>query len=680
MNTMTNTHHLAIEQAKPHNKTLQFIGIALFSILLTLSCTQKSKLEQAESQTLPNKENRTLEHAIALEARAKMPDYLLRNQLLLQAAYIYMSNRQVHKAKELIQSINPDAFDKNQLAIFNLLNAKLFQYRGEIDSALEIINQNINSDILALDIQFIISNDKANMLLQKGAYLESVKERIYISPLLNKDDKNINNTAIWKTLSLLTKEEIDKHLADNKDQNLQDWLELAYINKAYQHDIEKQNHALQLWMDKTDNNELKKNLPQTIQSIKEALKNRPQKIAILLPEAGLYAKSADAIRRGFLSQHYRSLQENTFNPELLFFNTEPENLKNRYKKEETLSNSLATLLEEKITNEKKDPEQTHTENLEPKPALSVTLSEKEQIERGFLLTYKDTEKHKPDLIIGPINKEFIELLNTEEQIKTPTLALNYTDTQENKHKQLYQFGLAPEDEIDFIINQAKIRNYKNAAILAPDNAWGERLASSFKARWQSAGGKVVSTVNYENTKNISKVVENMLNIDLSEKRFRKLYWYSEGEALFHSRRRKDIDFIYLVSSPEHARQIIPIFSFHDASDIPVFSTSNVYSGHYSVNDKDLNQLFFSEIPAMVNPGQAMGNTWHNQDYRYKRLIAMGVDSYDLSIRLNILKTSENNSLFGKTGTLSMDNNQRIKREPVLVQFQNGHIKLQAGSF
>lgn len=628
----------------------QKILILSFSIFFILNCSQQTLKQEDNSYIPPDNQQSMLDGNLLLE-KAENASANQKNKLFIQAAYVFIKNNAFNQAEEILARVETKELNNELDAFFYSQKAEILISQQLPKQAIDLIESKVNINKIDIKGQILITEIKSKALFQNSQYIESINELIFISPLLDPQHKKYNNELIWKTLTLLSLENISQALKTTNDPNLLAWLELANINKAYQHDIELQSQKLDEWIIKNKDHDANDALPETLKQIKIALKNRPKKIAVFLPESGPLAKSSDAIKRGFLNNYYRALEKGSFTPEINFYDTSDENLEKVY---------LSSLT--KRLNDSSDKPVVDDEKF---------INKKEQ---GFLISYQNAIDSGADLIIGPLSKNYIDLLQKEKNINTPTLTLNYGSSLNAPTKNnIFQFGLAPEDEIEFIAKQARLKTYQNVAILAPNSDWGNRLSESFKEVWEKKGGSVVSQKSYESTKELTKIIEQMLNIDQSEQRFKRLYWYSEGKAHFNARRREDIDFIYLVSTPEMGRQIAPTFTFHNASDIPVYANSTIYSGEYNISDKDLNGIMFTDLPAIININD-FKNVWHNQDPRYKRLIAMGMDTYDLSVRLNILKISQQNKMYGQTGILDISENLRINREPTLAKFFGSNTK------
>ncbi len=95
----------------------------------------------------------------------------------------------------------------------------------------------------------------------------------------------------------------------------------------------------------------------------------------------------------------------------------------------------------------------------------------------------------------------------------------------------------------------------------------------------------------------SEKISQLLAVDASDERKKALRALT-GEAIeFESRRRQDVDFIFLSALSQAGRQIKPTLAFYYASDLPVYATSHIYSGEPAkTRDQDLNGISFTSMP------------------------------------------------------------------------------------
>jgi outer membrane PBP1 activator LpoA protein len=270
----------------------------------------------------------------------------------------------------------------------------------------------------------------------------------------------------------------------------------------------------------------------------------------------------------------------------------------------------------------------------------------------------------------------------QESLAVPTLGLNYALPAANDS--LFQFSLAPEDEAREVAERAWLEGYAQAAILVPNNRLGERLNLAFTERWQELGGIVVSESHYLDDKNdFATPIKDLLNISDSERRQRRVRQLLGDKVEFIPRRRQDIDFVFLAANPRQARLIRPQMKYHHAGDLPLLGTSHLYGGRKNrPQDRDMDDILFCDMPWTLNaPSAKQGlkqlNTTALKPHRgqLQRLLAMGIDAYQLVSLLPMLEAYPYERYQGETGTLRVAEGRRIGRRLQWAQFERGIAKL-----
>ncbi len=144
---------------------------------------------------------------------------------------------------------------------------------------------------------------------------------------------------------------------------------------------------------------------------------------------------------------------------------------------------------------------------------------------------------------------------------------------------------------------------------------------------------------------------------------------------FEPRRRHDTEFIFLAARPAQGRQIRPQLRFHYAADLPVFSTSAIFSPG-TANNKLLDGVSFADMPWMIDPdllqGQlsdAINRVWPSLAAR-GRLFAMGFDAYRMVPMLHRGSFGDQ-QIPGMTGTLWLDSDRRIRRDLQWAEISGG---------
>ena len=286
-------------------------------------------------------------------------------------------------------------------------------------------------------------------------------------------------------------------------------------------------------------------------------------------------------------------------------------------------------------------------------------------------------------IIGPLDKGAIATLTQQPELPVPTLGLNYAAPAANDR--LYQFSLAPEDEAREVAERAWQAGHTQAAVLVPNNPLGERLTSAFTERWHELGGNVVSESRYQNDKNdFATPIKMLLNISDSERRERRIRQLLGERVEYTPRRRQDIDFVFLAASPRQARLIRPQMKFHHAGDLPLLATSHLFGGkHNRAQDRDMDDILFCDMPWTLNAPSTRQELKHQHTVEFKphggqlqRLLAMGIDAYQLVPLLPVLESHPYEHYRGESGKLRVAEGRRIDRRLQWARFERGIAKLQ----
>ena len=422
---------------------------------------------------------------------------------------------------------------------------------------------------------------------------------------------------IWLALTSLQDEELDKLAEEADSYEMRGWIELARIYQVDQFSIRSQLDSIVQWRRIWASHSAAARLPAPLIELQMTWENRPKHIALILP---LQEATGNAIQEGFLSAYYQSLSVSRDVPQISVFD----------------STGLADIND----------------------------------------TFDQAVASGADLIIGPLNKKLVNQISERIEIPVPTLALNYTD-EDRLAENLFQFGLAPEDEISQVINLAWEAGYRNAAVIMPDNLDYQRLEKFFSETWTNQGGQVVSSARFIGDSGYAEVIKRLMAIDSSEARAEKLLdLLPRLNMEFTPRRRSDIDFIFLVANPRQGRQLKPTLAFYFAGDIPVFSMPSVYDGQENqTGNRDLDGIIFTDAPWVLNPTHQLRDEV-NTNLRQaqgplQRLRAMGIDSFRLYPRLKQFSNNSISSVSGTTGVLTMSENRRIHRSLTTARFEDG---------
>ena len=549
-----------------------------------------------------------------------------KSQFYLRAAMAYWLANQAAESTETITQIDLSTLNNVQRLDLAILKANIALYNHQPQQAITLLAVfDLDIAVEQQQIQALEIKIKAYDALDKQ--VDKAVSLIALSPLLAPGKQAQNQDEIWLSLMSLNTQTLDLLNPGTPPAINSGWFALAYIVKTYERNPNAFVVALEDWQRNYPNHPADKRHYQ--QALKAAiyLPDTVTDIAVLLPDSGPYKPAADAIKQGILAAHF--------------------NANSRIK--------LHFL-----------PIDTNVQT----GASNVWQQ------------YQQAVAQKADIVIGPLSKKSIQVLADADDLTIPVLALNRVDATYQKAN-LFQFGLAPEDDAIAVANYATAQGFERALVLSANNAWGKRIAGAFEQQWADNEGVLLNRGQYDESKSdFAAIIKPLLSLDESEKRYQHLKQTTRQKFEFEPRRRQDIDFIFLAAKPLKARQIAPQLKFHRSGRVPIIATSHAYTGaEDSQQDVDLNGVVINDIPwvfsdlATNDPSYtALQNADLEHFDRFIRLYALGADSYRLIDKINVLSSDPDVSYSGATGTLSINENGHVHRITPWGVFRQGKLK------
>lgn len=543
------------------------------------------------------------------------------NQLLLNQAQQAINDNEFDDADRALQQLQQRQLNKHEKIDFALISAELHLLLQEpVFADLFLVDIADEMSTASLDQEIRYGQLRSRWHEANGQYLAAARNRDLQSAKLSGDLAQLNHELIWRDLLLLNEEELLKWTSQQDNTQFGQWVDLALISRNSRLTIDEQLLAVEQWQQANPKHPASLNLPGRLNRLQEIAENRPEQIALLLPLSGALANTGNAIRDGFMAAYYESLNKGFKVPTIKIY----DSVKNA-----DVNNA-----------------------------------------------YAQAQFDGAQWLIGPVEKPLVQGLSERENLPLPTLALNYSDRNDNSTSpaNLFQFGLAAEDEAKQIADKAWQDGKRNALAFVPVGSWGERVYQAFEQRWLELGGTINEKRFYPDRKDFNPEVRALLNVTDSQKRYQNMRQLLRQNTEFEPRRRQDADWLFLVALPQQARQIKPTLAFNFASDLPVYSTSHVYSGEPNPSkDRDLNGIIFCDTPWLLQYSalyQQVERATKGQG-KYARLYAMGVDAFRVLPYLHQLEVSPNSQVFGSTGALQVDQDRRVVRRTECTVFKGG---------
>jgi uncharacterized protein len=567
-------------------------------------------------------ETGSINYYLTLAANLQSPDAEL---YLLRAAAIALEAADTDTAAAILAGVAVEP--GMPLAIQTELimtRARIALLRNEPQTTLVLLNGAPFAQPNQLDnpARVAASRLRAEALMALGQYLAAAREHTRLATLLSPDDAAANNNRIWEILTAAPASSLDarSNLIDSYE--LRGWLELITLINARQDNIEQQVETVSQWQARWNQHSAAARLPAALAYAVDLLRTRPQRIALMLPQGEAAGR---AVYEGFMAAYYDAVSQQQQVPEVIIFDT------------------------------------TGIADVWP--------------------AYQQLALSGVDLIVGPLRKDSVRDLQRRESLPVPTLALNYGDEGLRNATNLFQFGLAPEDEIRQIARNAWQAGHRSAAVLTASGDEFRRLQQLFVNAWQSLGGEVVSLAGYGNPASYSETIKQLTSINASEARASALLGTLPRTAMeFTPRRRQDIDFIFLQSNPVEGRQLKPTLGFHFSGDIPVYAMPAIFDGQMTANsNRDLNGISFLDAPWLLDDRDPLQRQtlqiWPDSPSPVRRLRAMGVDAFRLHARIAQMANFPGISIPGATGVLSMRSDGTIARELSSARINDGTVEL-----
>lgn len=465
---------------------------------------------------------------------------------------------------------------------------------------------------------------RADIFTQTGHHFEAARQRIQLDNLLDVSEQENNHNRIWESLNMLSPLALDTLRNSSANITTSGWLDLAWLVKTAGQHGDRLSLALKDWQGRYPQHPGVTYILPTLQTLDDIPQETPTHIALLLPLEGRFANAARAVRDGFLSAYYAGQQQDDISLRIYSVN----------------ANNVNTVYDRAVSN-------------------------------------------GASMVVGPLDKDALLTILTRTEFSVPVLTLNDIPGAELPAN-VYSFALTPEDEARQVAEYAWLDGHSRGIALYPQGRWGERVIEAFRQRWLELGGELVEDSSYvAEGRDFATPIRNLLNVDESRGRHKSLQRLLKENIKFQMRRRQDIDFVFLAAYPKQARQLRPQFDFFNASNLPVYATSHVYSGMVNAKaDRDMNGIIFGDMPWTLNKQagklplrDAVERNWGKDRTAYSRLFAFGVDAWQLIPNLERLSRYRFARLAGGTGSLRIDEYNRVQRGLSWASFHAGKPRL-----
>ena len=620
------------------------LGIVVLAIILAAACDTvppRPDTDDSEATRVARGHMQAGEYLPAAQAYLRLAEASAGDPALsyrLDAASAFVLAHRPEAARQILNDTSGRSLSRDLQVRRNLVEAQLALFERRPEDALARLAAPPAEDAPA-DLKARFHSVRADALEATGEHIQSARERVQLELLVTGGVAlNENRRRIWESLTQLSPKVLEaEHIPPPS--TLGGWIELAAIGGSTVTDPNALGQAIALWQHRYPGHPAGESIVPMLIDDSYIAWAPARAVALLLPFEGKFAKAADAVRDGFMAAWFAD------------------------------------------------------SDIDTRPTVVVRDTSSGDV-RGI---YDRAVEEGADFVVGPLKRAAVTQLATSGGLPVPTLTLNHADDSSGVGAStasepginaaagepkggLYQFALSPESEARLVAEFAWFAGHNNAAVLAPVGTWGDRVATAFANAWEELGGTVVEVQSYLNDgSDMSTPVRNVLNVDESNARYRSLKQVLGTDVKQETRRRKDVDFVFMAAFPRQARQLRPQLEFHQAQDLPVYSTSHIFSGIVDAEaDRDIDGVVFGDMPWVLDPAASGGDLrrdveslWPDSLSTFVRLYAFGADAYHLVKELGKLRAQQYAEFQGVTGNLSLNENNQIDRRLMWARFSNG---------
>ena len=271
---------------------------------------------------------------------------------------------------------------------------------------------------------------------------------------------------------------------------------------------------------------------------------------------------------------------------------------------------------------------------------------------NFIFLLKDSLDNKPyDLCLNRFaNKDTLIISDFDNQ----SMPNNYKNFLINRNDDKYEL-------------LRLMSSYSNYAMIIDNEVTGDKY--EIGEFWKKEFNKeIIGFSTFNETESSQVIFSNLLLLDQSLKRKRKLSRTISKDLEHKIRTRKDIDALFLSVNTLEARSLKPALDYNYFEGMDVF-LANDWEGdvQFLKTDKDLEGVISIDIPFMLpSPLPNDLKSFKNRS----RNFAIGYDAFEIVLLLKGTRNSNRTTYKGLTGKITFVNNV-IERKSTIFRIKNG---------
>jgi outer membrane PBP1 activator LpoA protein len=584
--------------------------ITLIVLILAAACA-----EQPVQQRQPTISTPTTDGSIEIIASPiEAPEYAA----LLAEAGTLLQQRQLLQAASILRDIDASKLAVQAQAEKVHLETELLYLQGKSELALQQLQRVLPQlDDITPELHWQLQHWQLRLLLNHSGSMAAARQAhsLLESPAGDQHQEYLSQ-FIWTNLNRCTGEELQSQSQQKGSSNWRGWLELALLATHVTDSPDVQIAELDWWRQRFEDHPAQEGLPGGLDLLPQLAQEAPRHIALLLPLSGVLEPTGRAILDGFLATQYESRRQGW-------------------------------------------------------PAIELTVIDSTRYDDANE-SYNAAVASGAQLVIGPLRQEQLDLFQPSGPLPVPLLTLDWLD---RDIPAVWQMALNPDDEARQLARLAFAGDARHALLIRPQGDWGDDVSDALLEQWQALEGTVQAIATFSGQADYSSSLKAALNLAQSQQRATRIQQLMGETVEFSPRRRRDVDVIFLLANePRDARSLKPLIAFHYAADLPVYSTSHIFSGRADPQrDRDLNGIKLVAMPWVIGGAESSSKSLYEggADATQAGLHALGADAFLMYWRLPQLAVSPDNVYRGQTGLLHMDQQGRLHRELVPTVMRGG---------
>jgi len=280
------------------------------------------------------------------------------------------------------------------------------------------------------------------------------------------------------------------------------------------------------------------------------------------------------------------------------------------------------------------------------------------------------QKYKTSLIVFLTDELSASLDNNclNKIFRLRTVLIDTADSSRINQQSQIVLNFNKKKDYRSLLEYARNKGSNNALIIDEKGTSDKAILSEI---WKELEGNVLDSYT-SSSKSSQNLLSNILLIESSKERSRKLSRALSTPLESFPRRRKDVDSIIMSVSLKRARSLKPQLEYNFGESLSVYLLPNWDNQTFNIQKElDLEGIVLIDLPWMLN---SRATFIHELPLKRNRNFASGFDAYDISLLISNPQSSNYFKYIGMTGEL-VYKNRKLTRKSLKAEIQKGLFKM-----